>query len=383
MSNSAGPEPAEIFRSQTSAQQQLRQRLRTFSANSVLSGSVRDVSLRLTVLATGSETSRTLEALVDTGSEVNLVRRGLFPPDCFQPSARPVSLTTANSQRMSGGVQEALLTLEFAGRDKESARPVHVSTPSLLYEADISQDIILSYAWLAERGFDVCPKRHGLQGIADGRIVWLPGLSKTRQTHSWDEENHVTAQIELLTVTGGGPKRALDLFSGLGSATKVLRAHGYQVVSLDSDPRMGADICTDILEWDPTGYPPGYFDIIVACPPCTEYSAALTTRARDLERADQIVRKALEIIHYFAPTKWVLENPAGGLLGRRGILDGYPTITCDQCQFSDFGYKKPTQFWGSPHLSRLVDVVCDHIKCPNLRPGERRHRIRQGGPGGE
>ncbi len=117
------------------------------------------MSLTLTVTTKGGNTTRELQALIDTGSEVCLVKRGLFPVDCFEHFTRPVTLTTANSQRMAGGVQEALLTLEFAGRDRYNAQPVQVSSPSLIYEADISQDIILSYAWLAERGFDVCPKR--------------------------------------------------------------------------------------------------------------------------------------------------------------------------------------------------------------------------------
>ena len=91
----------------------------------------------------------------------------------------------------------------------------------------------------------MCPKRHGLQGIVGGRIVWMPGNSKIKATRSStiDSESHV----ELLSVKEETPKRALDLFSGLGSATKLLQSHGYQVVSLDLDPKAGADIEVDIL----------------------------------------------------------------------------------------------------------------------------------------
>ena len=47
----------------------------------------------------------------------------------------------------------------------------------------------------------------------------------------------------------------LDIFSGTGSVAKVHRDHGYEVITLDSDPRFKADIQTDILEWDPRSYP--------------------------------------------------------------------------------------------------------------------------------
>ncbi len=80
---------------------------------------------------------------------------------------------------MAGGVQEALFTLEFAGRDRDNAKTVRVSSPSLIYEAEISQDINLSYAWLAEHGFDVCLKRHGLQGIVGEE--WCGCLEIPRQ----------------------------------------------------------------------------------------------------------------------------------------------------------------------------------------------------------
>ena len=36
----------------------------------------------------------------------------------------------------------------------------------------------------------------------------------------------------------------LDLFSGTGSVAKVYRDHGYEVITLDSDPRFKADIQT-------------------------------------------------------------------------------------------------------------------------------------------
>ena len=139
---------------------------------------------------------------------------------------------------------------------------------------------------------------------------------------------------------------ALDLFSGTGSATRVLQAHGFTVVSVDTDPKWEPTHLVDILEWDyAAAYPPGTFDIIVASPPCTEYSQALTTRPRDMEKADRMVKKTLEIVEYYKPSKWWLETPATGKLAKAAWMAKYPHIDCDQCQFSDYGYQKPTRFF--------------------------------------
>ena len=94
--------------------------------------------------------------------------------------------------------------------------------------------------------------------------------------------------------TSTKPKRALDLFSGTGSAARVLQAHGFRVVTVDCDPKWRPEHCVDILTWDyAAAYVPGDFDIIVAAPPCTEFSKALTTRLRCLDHAFRLVGKAL------------------------------------------------------------------------------------------
>ena len=289
----------------------LRARLRAFSSQLVDTGTVKDVQLRIQAFVMHGNARTQITALIDTGAEVSLVKKDLFPADCFQISARPICLTGANSQTLQGGVNEALLTLEFAATDKESGREIQVRTPSLLYEAAIELDMILSYAWLAERGFDVCARRHGIQGTTEDRVIWIPGINK-QERKAWSVCT-LTKPPELVTVK---PKRALDLFSGLGSATRVLKNHGYEVTTLDADPKYGADICANILDWDPTVFEPGHFDLIMACPPCTEYSRAMTMRPRRMDQADRVVQATLRAITHLQPEKWVLENPRGELKKR-------------------------------------------------------------------
>ena len=86
--------------------------------------------------------------------------------------------------------------------------------------------------------------------------------------------------------------RLLELFSGTGSVGRAFRAAGWEVTSLDILP--GADIQSDILTWDYMSKDPGYYDMVWASPPCTEYSRARTRakRPRDFEGADRIVEKS-------------------------------------------------------------------------------------------
>ena len=50
--------------------------------------------------------------------------------------------------------------------------------------------------------------------------------------------------------------KARDLFAGTGIASSVLMSQGYQVTSLDSDPKFALTICCIILEWPYQKYTP-------------------------------------------------------------------------------------------------------------------------------
>ena len=176
--------------------------------------------------------------------------------------------------------------------------------------------------------------------------------------------------------------KALDLFSGTGSVARRLSELGYDVVSLDIDPRSGSTITMDLLDWTYTVYPPGYFKIVAASVPCAEYSIAKTTAPRDFERADELVHRVLEIVEYFGPKIWWIENPRTGYLKDREMMENLDFVDIDYCQFSDWGYQKPTRFWGSPSLGKLLHKKCPGTtECPNIEqtPEGVRHREKLGG----
>lgn len=120
--------------------------------------------------------------------------------------------------------------------------------------------------------------------------------------------------------------KVLELFSGTGSVGKVCDLLGWETLSVDLDGR--ADITCDILTWDYTKYSKDEFDVIWASPPCASFSALQRSwigRIRDgkifteedietnmTEKGDPIVLKTLEIINYFNPHYWFMENPNTG-----------------------------------------------------------------------
>lgn len=175
--------------------------------------------------------------------------------------------------------------------------------------------------------------------------------------------------------------KLLDLFTGTGSIAKVARELGYEVVSLDIDPKCKPDICADITEFDyQSQFEPEYFDLVWASPPCETFSCAracnigrlvngeLMTAERlhqDMENIGvPILRKTQELIQYLKPNVWFIENPYTGKM--KNYIAEKPIIV-DYCMFG-FGYKKRTAVW-----SNVVNVESKMCDKSHLIDG--RHRL--------
>jgi hypothetical protein len=94
--------------------------------------------------------------------------------------------------------------------------------------------------------------------------------------------------------------------------------------------------------------------------PCTIYSTAKTVGDRDLQHADGIALKTFEILQYFQPEIWWIENSIGGMLKDRSLMKDIPYIDVDYCQFADWGYQKPTRLWCCRKISEMPHKICDH-----------------------
>lgn len=166
--------------------------------------------------------------------------------------------------------------------------------------------------------------------------------------------------------------RTLELFAGTQSFSKAVVRYDptSTVVTVDMLPRFSPTVLTDIRTWDYTQYPAGSFDVVWCSPPCTEYSKAKTVGERDLSGADAIVRRCFEIIDYFQPRIWILENPQTGKLPRRmtSIRPGLHAYVADYCAYGAV-YRKRTAFWSNVPLK--FSLCRGEALCPSMN--EKRH----------
>lgn len=183
-------------------------------------------------------------------------------------------------------------------------------------------------------------------------------------------------------------KRHLELFSGTHSFGKVSSKMGFEVVSLDRD--IGAEcpfgtgyesenhIKEDILNWNYKIYPPGYFYIITASPVCLWWSRLrfsnigkrrlkigfpLTREEIEediLKFGVPMVDKLFEIIDYFNPKYFIIENPQSGRM-KDYIPDIIPFSDFDYCQYG-FKYRKRTRFWNNIGLDSKLCNKKKHIE---------------------
>ncbi len=137
--------------------------------------------------------------------------------------------------------------------------------------------------------------------------------------------------------------RLLELFSGTKSVSKVAETFGFDVISLDFKK---ADINCNILDWDYTIYQSGYFDVVWASPPCTEYSIAKSTGIRKIDDANKIGLRTIDIIKYFNPTHYIIENPQTGLLKHQYFMNDLPYVDVDYCKYG-MPYRKRTRLWNN------------------------------------
>jgi hypothetical protein len=175
----------------------------------------------------------------------------------------------------------------------------------------------------------------------------------------------------------GNKKKALDLFSGTGSATKYFRqSPDWDVVGVDISPDCDEDIKEDVLNINPEELSE-VFDFVWASPPCHSFSIAAIWNHWDkkserlrLPKSEKamngvkLVYHSLWIIESVNPEFWFMENPRGGLrkvIGEpqydkrrkqdENLLvkeqkDANYAGTVIYCQFGD-DRMKPTDLWGN------------------------------------
>src|SRR5262245_57560831 len=102
--------------------------------------------------------------------------------------------------------------------------------------------------------------------------------------------------------------KVLDLCCGLGGWSKGFAANGFECEGIDNRD-LGYPyrfIHKDLFDFEPSGH----YDVIVASPPCSEFSTAKYYAYGTQKELDglQLVDRVQYLIHKLKPRFWIMEN---------------------------------------------------------------------------
>ena len=145
--------------------------------------------------------------------------------------------------------------------------------------------------------------------------------------------------------------KILDLFCGTKSWSKPFEnAKDVEIISVDNNYKFSPTFTRDILTWD---YKRDVekADVIFASPPCDLYFSPLKLPKGILQFTEQdvitskaCVEKTLEILDYYNPKYFCMENPKGKMRYCYPFIRHKLFRTIDYCMYG-FDYKKPTDIW--------------------------------------
>ena len=157
----------------------------------------------------------------------------------------------------------------------------------------------------------------------------------------------------------------LSLFSGTQSWTKFYSKED-KVYNIDIEYLYPNTLCRDILTFDYKNEIKDKIDIIYASPPCNLYFTNMKQlkgnrkyTQYEKELSLKLVDKTIEIINYFNPKFFVIENPRAKMRTHYPEILGVKPTTVYYCMYG-MEYMKPTDIWTNvPFITR---GKCTHKK---------------------
>ena len=157
--------------------------------------------------------------------------------------------------------------------------------------------------------------------------------------------------------------RVLDLFAGLGGFSAAFEdSDRWDVTTVELEPEFDPDVLADVYTLWPSDFD-AEFDVVLASPPCTQFSFAASSLERFVDGEPQtpaardavaLVYHTLGLIRGLSPDYWFMENPQGWL---RQVI-GDPDARVTYCQYGT-DYMKPTDLWGD-HPTTWMPRSCSH-----------------------
>jgi site-specific DNA-cytosine methylase len=118
----------------------------------------------------------------------------------------------------------------------------------------------------------------------------------------------------------------LDLFCGLGGASRAMRERGWDVFGVDIDPAFDPEICEDMTRFEFSSE--RRVDFLWASPPCDEFSREFMPWSKTgVAPSLDLVRAVARIVKEVNPRFWCLENTRGSVKWISTVL-GRPVTHC-------------------------------------------------------
>lgn len=103
----------------------------------------------------------------------------------------------------------------------------------------------------------------------------------------------------------------VDVCSGLEGACQAMKENGWDVVTVDNDPKFSPTVLADIRSWSWKGNRP---DLMWFSPPCTEFAREFMPWCKTGKTPDlSIYQACLRIIEETNPRFWIIENVKGAI----------------------------------------------------------------------
>ena len=148
--------------------------------------------LHLMICALCGEVERVFNMLVDTCSQVSLVKADVLQPECRTTSRRPLRPRVANGQYVVGGTKEAEIALQFVNHREVSRTDLgkKILLKGKFYQAEMDRDMIVGYDFMMETDSGILPAQPSMNLYQNHQLSWLSSAQQNVQCQSIRPEHH-------------------------------------------------------------------------------------------------------------------------------------------------------------------------------------------------